>query len=172
MKRLTALCVVLISTAAYAANVHVKSGPNFTDNGLTLTAAGELAGLGNQDVVVGMTATANPIATCTNPSGQNKPPGQNPASVNVSATPESIPASEIKNGNTPFSLTTNPPPAVVAGAPDCPGVNWTETITDLQFTSATITVQQPAPNVVLVVSCTFAPPTVNGPVARQTVTCR
>src|SRR5215471_15074050 len=130
----------LASAAAYAANVHVKSGPAFSDNGLTLTAVGELAGLGLQDVVVSMTAVANQTATCTNPSGQNQPPGQNPAPIAVSATPEAIPASEIKNGNTPFSVTTNPPLSPVPGAPDCPNRNWTETITDLQFTSATITV--------------------------------
>src|SRR5215813_5850228 len=147
--------LALISGQAYAANAHVKAGPFFIDNGLTLTATGSLAGLGFQDIVVGLTATANPIATCTNPSGQNKPPGQNPAPVSVSATPESIPASEIKNGNTPFSLTTNPPPSVVPGAPDCPGSSWTEAITDLQFTSATITVQQPPPSVVLTVECRF-----------------
>ena len=42
---------------------------------------------------------------------------------------------------------------------------------DLQFTSATLTVQQPAPNIVLTLTCTFAPPTINGPVTQQTVTC-
>ena len=163
--------VVLIGGLAYAANVHVKSGPFFVDNGVTLTETGSLAGLGNQDVVISMTATANPIATCTNPSGQNQPTGRNPAPVSVSANPLSIPASEIKNGNVSFSLTTLPPVSPIAGAPDCPGVNWTENITDLQFTSATIMVQQPPPNVVLVVTCTFAPPTINGPVTSQTVTC-
>ena len=163
--------LALIGGLAYAANVHVKSGPFFTDNGLTLTAAGSLAGLGLQDLVIGMTARANPIATCTNPSGQNQPAGRNPAPVSVSATPQSIPASEIKNGNTPFSLTTNAPTSPIPGAPDCPNPNWTENITDLQFTSATITVEQPAPTVVLTISCTFAPPTANGPVASKTVTC-
>jgi hypothetical protein len=163
--------LALIGGVAYAANVHVKNGPFFVDNGLTLTATGALAGLGFQDIVISMTATANPIATCTNPSGQNQAPGQNPPPVSVSATPESIPASEIKNGNTSFSLTTNPPVTPIPGAPDCPNSNWTENITDLQFTSATIMVQQPAPTVVLIVSCTFAPPTANGPVASRTVTC-
>jgi hypothetical protein len=163
--------LALTGGQAYGANVHVKSGPFFTDNGLTLTAAGTLAGLGFQDIVIGMTAMANPTATCTNPSGQNKPAGHNPAAVSVSATPEAIPASEIKNGNASFSVTTNPPVTPIAGAPDCPNSSWTENITDLQFTSATITVEQPAPTVVLTVSCTFAPPTANGPVSSQTVTC-
>ena len=53
--------LALIGGQAYAANVHVKAGPFFIDNGLTLTAAGTLAGLGFQDIVVGMTARANPI---------------------------------------------------------------------------------------------------------------
>jgi len=83
--------MALIGGQAYAANVHVKAGPFFIDNGLTLTGTGTLAGLGFQDIVVAMTATANPIATCTNPAGQNKPPGQNLAPVSVSATPEAIP---------------------------------------------------------------------------------
>lgn len=162
--------LALVGGEAYAANVHVKSGPFFTDNGITLTGSGSLAGLGFQDVVVAMTATANTTTTCTNPSGANKPPGKNPAPVSVSGT-ESIPAGEIKNGNTPFSLTTNPPATLIPGAPDCPNSSWTENITDLQFTSATITVEQPAPTVVLKVECTFAPPTKNGPVPSRTVSC-
>src|SRR5215831_7116478 len=156
---------------AYAANVHFKSGPTFVDNGLTLSAQGVLAGLGFQNIQVDMSATANPVATCTN-HGQHQAPGQNPAPVAVSATPQSIPAGAIKNGNASFSLTTNAPtPNPIPGAPDCPNSGWTEVITDLAFTSAVITVEQPAGTVALTLSCTFAPQTVNGPVAAQTVTC-
>jgi hypothetical protein len=164
----------LLATAAYAGNVHLKppnSSPSFTDNGLTLTAAGALAGLGNGDVFVHLDATANPTATCTNPSGQNQPPGRNPASVAVSGS-TAIPASQVKNGTTPFTVTTNPPsPNPLPGAPDCPGSNWTETITDLAFTSATITVDQPEGTLVLTVSCTFNPATKDGPVDSRTVFC-
>jgi hypothetical protein len=164
--------LALASAGAYAASVHLKSGPSFVDNGLTLTALGALAGLGNQDLEIFLTARANPIATCTNPSGQQQPPGQNPAPVSVAANPLSIPASEIKNGNVSFSVTTLPPTTPIPGAPDCPNSKWTEAITDLQFTSATIIVEQPPPTIVLTVQCTFAPPTINGPVTKQTVTCR
>jgi len=163
--------MALIGGLAYAANPHIKSGPFFVDNGITLTETGSLAGLGNADVIINMTATANPIATCTNPAGQTQPPGRNPASVAVAANPLSIPASEIKNGNVSFTLMTNPPVTPIAGAPECPNSQWTEAITDLQFTSATLTVQQPPPEVVLIVTCTFAPPTANGQVNSQTVTC-
>ncbi|HEY9245686.1 MAG TPA: hypothetical protein VIO11_02455 [Candidatus Methanoperedens sp.] len=170
---LAALVVVASFTApALANNVHIKRGPSFTDNGLTLTASGSLAGLGNTDILVILSATANPTATCSNPSGANKPPGQNPAPVTVTGS-ESIPASAIKNGNVAFSVTTNPPsPNPIPGAPDCPGSSWTETITDMSFTSATITVQQPVGTVVLVDTCTFSPSTANGAVPASSVTCK
>ncbi len=167
--------LVLLPLAAYASNVHLKppnTPPSFTDNGLSLTAIGNLAGLGFGDVVVNLNATANVTATCANPSGSNQPPGQNPAPISVSGS-ESIPASAVKNGNASFSVTTNAPPNnPIAGAPDCPNPNWTEQITDLSFTSATIIVQQGTPlATVLTVSCTFDPPTKNGTVPVATVTC-
>jgi len=54
----TALLIVSTSVAALmsaqAANVQFKQkqSPNFTDQGLTLTAQGALVGLGNQDLVI------------------------------------------------------------------------------------------------------------------------
>lgn len=154
-------------------SVHLKGGanaePSFTDNGLTLSASGELAGLGQGDVLVTITAKANPTATCTNPSGQNQPPGQNPAEVTVTGS-QSIPASEVKNGNTPFNVTTQPPVTPIPGAPDCPNPQWTETITDMAFTSATITVEQGGV-VVFTETCTFSSPTTNGAVPADNVTC-
>jgi hypothetical protein len=83
----------------------------------------------------------------------------------------SIPASEIKNGNTPFSVTTNPPATPVSGAPDCPNSGWTEDITDMAFTSAVITVEQPPGTLVLTVTCSFKEPTSDGAVAAGKVTC-
>jgi len=48
-----------------AGNVQLKGGPSaeptFTDNGTTLTAAGNLVGLGNGDILVTVSATL----TCT-----------------------------------------------------------------------------------------------------------
>ena len=171
----TALLALLLGAtiSTSAASVHLKGGanaePNFVDQGLTLNAAASLAGLGNEDVLVTLYATAAATSTCTNRGG-NQAPGQNPAEVTVSGS-QSIPASEIKNGNTSFNVTTVAPVSPIPGAPGCPNANWTQYITDLSFTTATITVEQPAGTLVLTVECTFSEPTTNGAVPSRNVTC-
>jgi hypothetical protein len=177
IKRITtaAALLVLFGTVAYAQNVHLKppnSTPAFTDLGLVLQASGALAGLGGGDIVINMSAEANATATCTNPgSGGTQPPGQNPAPVTVSGT-QVIPESEIKNGNVSFTVRTTGPVTPIPGAPGCPNPQWTEDITDLSFTSANITVDQPAGTLALSLTCTFDPATSNGLVPKQTVSCQ
>lgn len=164
----------LLSGLAIAGNVHLKpphQPPTFVDLGLALASAGNLAGLGNGDVVVSLSAQGNATATCTNPAGANQPPGQNPAPVTLTGV-QIIPETEIKNGNTPFNVRTTAPVTPIPGAPGCPNPHWTEDITDVSFTSATVTVEQPAANVVLTVTCTFNPPTVNGSVPPTSVVCQ
>ena len=169
------LVVVLALTAASvsAASVHLKGGKNakpaFYDGGLWLNASGELSGLGGGDVLVTLTAQADVTSTCTN-KGSNPAPGQNPAPITVSGS-QAIPESEIKNGNTPFDVTTDAPDPLIVGAPDCPNPNWTESIDDLAFTQATITVEQPVGTTVLTIVCTFDPPTSDGTVPATSVTC-
>ncbi len=165
--------LIAIASVALASSVHLKGGknaePSFVDNGLSLSASGALSGLGGGDVVITLTATGNVTSTCTNQGG-NESPGQNPAPITVSGV-QQIPESEIKNGTTPFAVTTTQAPSTIAGAPDCPNPNWTESITDLAFTSATITVEQPAGTVVLTINCSFTPPTSDGPVPGGNVSC-
>ena len=166
------LIVTAVITVS-AQSVHLKGGansqPNFIDQGLTLNAAASLAGLGNGDVLITLTAQADATSTCTNQGG-NQAPGQNPAEVTVSGS-QSIPEEEIKNGNVAFNVTTVAPVTPIPDAPGCPNPNWRQDITDLSFTSATITVEQPAGNLVLTVTCTFSAPTTNGAVPAANVSC-
>jgi hypothetical protein len=184
--RLLAIATVLVAVVAFpsvasAQNPHLK-GRNpvaFTDTGLTLRATVSYAGLGNFDTLQVLTASGGTTSTCTNQGG-NQAPGQNPAPVTVvGATP--VPAGDIKNGNVTITTETDEPVTPVPGAPGCPNSNWTEDITDVSFTSATIRLfqdQTPADGefgrwetLVLTVNCTFSPATSDGAVPRSGFTC-
>jgi hypothetical protein len=186
MKRFALLGVAAIAVVGFfaepalAQNPHLK-GRNpvaFTDNGLTLSATVAYAGLGNFDTQQVLTATGSPTSTCTNPAGATQPPGQNPAEVVLTGV-TAIPASDIKNGNVTITTGTNAPVTPIPGAPDCPNPQWTEDITDVAFTSATISVFQDsnengmfeAGELVLTVSCTFSPPTSDGAVPNSGFVC-
>jgi hypothetical protein len=132
---LTVLGIVLLPGTAQAAVVF-HSGPTFTDLGTTLNVTGNVSGLGNGDLTAQITATGVADVTCTNPAG-NVAPGQR-TNVTTSGTQSGI---EVKNGRATFDVTTAEPgpldPAVV-----CPNRKWTATITDVHFTSATLTLIQ------------------------------
>jgi hypothetical protein len=186
MKRFAVLAVAAIAVVGFfaqpaaAGNPHLKGrdAVAFTDNGLTLTATVAYAGLGNFDTEQRVTATGSPTATCTNPAGATQPPGQNPAEVVLTGV-TAIPASDIKNGNVTITTGTNAPVTPIPGAPDCPNPRWTEDITDVAFTSATISVFQDsnengmfeAGELVLTVSCTFSPPTSDDGVPSSGFVC-
>jgi hypothetical protein len=137
----------LSASAAFAASAHFKKGsPTFTDNGTTLTASGEIAGLGNGDVRIRILATGTPLAGCVNPgTGEHRPGGQQPAVV-VSGT-QDIAGNEIKNGTLSFGVTTNEPtPPATAKEAGCPNNNWEVVIDDVSFTDQTLCVYQDSIN--------------------------
>jgi hypothetical protein len=132
---IAALGMWLVPSAAQAA-ITFHAGPTFTDLGTTLNVTGDVSGLGNENLTVRLDATGVGSVTCANPAG-NIAPGQD-TSVNASGTQSDI---EVKNGRAVFDVTTAEPPA-----PDpavvCPNRKWTATITDVEFSSATLTLLQ------------------------------
>jgi len=125
----------------YAASVHFKGGsPTFSDQGTTLKTCFSLAGLGNGDVTITVNTTGSATTLCTNQGG-NTAPGQNKTPVKPSGS-VTIPSTEIKNGNLTACVTTQPPPAPTAVEAGCPNSNWSTSLTDVQFATATITVEQ------------------------------
>jgi len=113
---------------------HYVVGPTFTDNGTTLSASGSVAGLGNEDVTVLLSAQGTATIVCTNPAGHIAP-GQT-SDVNVSG---SQTITDVKNGRVDFSVTTAAP---TAPANACPNPKWSAAVTNVDFNSATLIVQQ------------------------------
>jgi hypothetical protein len=144
----------------------------FTDDGLALTAHGKLEHLDDKkDVLVTLEAKAKAVARCTNPGGHD-PPGQNPVLIEDFHVTGSVSISRwhIKYGKLTFSVKTQLPHKLIPGAPDCPNPNWKETLVDLKFERATLTIKQEG-KPPLVVRCTFSKPTTDGPVPKAQVTC-
>jgi hypothetical protein len=181
---LLAIATVLVAagafaTAASAGSAHLKGNHplSFTDNGLTLTATASYAGLGNFDTLQTLSATGNVTSTCTNPAGATQPPGQNPAPITLTGS-TAVPKGDIKNGNVTITTVTGAPVTPIPGAPDCPNPNWTEDITGVAFTSATIQLFQDSngngtfesSELALTVNVTFSPPTSNGSVPASAFT--
>jgi hypothetical protein len=133
---LLVLCVP--APPAFAGRVQFKS-LSFSLG--SLLAAGELAGLGNQDVVVVLEATGEPEVTCTNQGG-TKAPGQNPPKVAARGAQFLVRQKYTKNGTSPFSVeTSDPQTGLSAKALACPNNNWIAKITFVYWTDAVLTVR-------------------------------
>jgi hypothetical protein len=131
-----AACAMAFIPSTAQAAIKFHAGPTFTDQGTTVNSTGNVSGLGMGDLTVVLDASGTGSVICQNPAG-NRAPGQD-ISVDASGSQTGI---EVKNGRASFDVTTAEPPppdpAVV-----CPSRKWTATITDVDFTSATLTLIQ------------------------------
>lgn len=129
------------TSVSQAASVHFKGTPTFADQGMTLRSTGALAGLGNKDVTITLSAVGHAETRCANPAG-HEAPGQNPADVVVTGA-QSIPATAVKNGTVAFDVATvTPATTVTPEAAGCPNGQWTARIVGLSFDDATLRVDQ------------------------------
>jgi hypothetical protein len=133
----------------------------------SVTCTGELAGLGNADLVLDLSVSGFALYQCENKGG-NIAPGQNRVLVGPSTSTTTVPASAIKNGRTTF--TTNPavltaPLTVSAAVAGCPNANWVGVNPVVTVTSITLTISQTE----LLFTCTASDP--NGLTGTVTLTC-
>lgn len=148
---LTLALATVLTTPAIAANPHFVVGPTITLNANnTVTATGSIAGLGNENIDVVLSAVLNVEVLCRNPAG-NVAPGQTQQTT-VTGTQTQI---HPENGRATFSVTTAAP--TLSGTPrqlGCPNNKWTPEIGDVSVVSATLQVFQGGA-VVLQTSRTF-----------------
>jgi hypothetical protein len=129
------VALTLVATfggAALAQAGHFVGTPTCTDQGTTALCTGKVAGLGGTTFTINVSAPGTASVECTNPAG-NVAPGQ---SFTTTTTGTSGPVPTPRNGQFRFSVETTTPTAPPGS---CPNPMWTATVTDVTFTTATIT---------------------------------
>jgi hypothetical protein len=120
------------SPAASAQAGHFVGTPTCTDEGTFLVCTGKVAGLGGTTFRIDVSASGVADVTCTNPGG-NVAPGQSFSFAGAGSTGDQL---TPRNAQFRFSVETVAPTAPPGS---CPNPMWTATVTDVQFTDATIT---------------------------------
>jgi hypothetical protein len=135
------LLVGLLAPAASAASGHfVNSGKNAaqcTDIGTQVKCTGKVAGLGGTTFHITIEADGIASVECINPGG-NRAPGQD---TDVSVQGSTGPLATPRNGQYNFTITTDAP-GPLDPTPTCPNPQWTATIVDVAFTTATLSLYE------------------------------
>jgi hypothetical protein len=126
-----AAAILALPSAANAQSGHFVGTQTCTDIGTQVRCSGKLAGLGGTTFTITVTAQGTASVTCTNPAG-NVAPGQ---SFTTTVAGSSGPFPTPRNGQSPYTVTTTAPSAPPGS---CPNPKWTATVTDVTFTTATI----------------------------------
>jgi hypothetical protein len=143
------LTSMVLTTSALAAAVHIPGKKiEFLDIGTQLMTLLKLAGLGNGDVTILISAEGTADVDVINPGGNNPPGQQVPV---VASGSETVPSDQIKNGTVFVSLTTDEIDEDELDV-ELPNPNWSIDITDVVFEEATVTVVQ---NGVVVFQATY-----------------
>lgn len=147
MKRLIILLVGVLAmlglaaAPAFAQSGHFLTGggnaPVCTDIGLQVRCVGKVAGLGGTTFEITIEAQGIATVECINPAG-HRAPGQD-TTVTVGGT--TGPLATPRNGQFRFTITTDDPNPLPP-TPTCPNVKWTPVITDVAFTTATLTLRE------------------------------
>ena len=126
-----------MAPAAFAQNPHFISGPTCVDIGTQVRCSGKIAGLGEGPVTLVIDAVGVATVECANPAG-NVAPGQE-TTVQSGGT---FDLGKPRGGQITFRNQTTAPPADPDPAEVCPNPKWDATITDVEFTTATLSVLQ------------------------------
>jgi hypothetical protein len=118
--------------AAFAQAGHFVGEPTCTDIGTQVQCTGKVAGLGGTTFTITVSATGTASVTCTNPAG-NVAPGQ---SFTTTTTGTGGLSPTRGTAQARFTVTSNTPTAPPGS---CPNPMWTATVTDVTFTTATVT---------------------------------
>jgi hypothetical protein len=142
MKRLL-LCAVVttallaLPSVAAAQSGHFVQTQTCSDIGTQVQCSGKVAGLGGTTFEISVVAQGTATVVCINPGG-NRAPGQD-TSVTVSGSSGPLPTP--RNGQFRYTVTSVAPGPLPA-TPTCPNDQWTPVITDVSFTTATITLTE------------------------------
>jgi hypothetical protein len=142
MKRYLFVAVVVAAVLALPGVASAQSGhfvqtQTCTDIGTQVQCSGKVAGLGGTTFEITVAAQGTATVVCINPGG-NRAPGQD-TSVNVAGSSGPLPTP--RNGQFRYTVTTVAPGPLPA-TPTCPNTQWTPVITDVTFTTATITLTE------------------------------
>jgi hypothetical protein len=130
-----AVAALTFADVALAQSGHFVGDVTCTEVGTTVRCSGKVAGLGGETFTITVEAQGIASVTCTNPAG-NVAPGQ---SFNFTTTGTTGAIPTPRPGQYVFSLPTIAP---TAPAGSCPNPKWTAAVTDVSFTTATVTLRE------------------------------
>jgi hypothetical protein len=149
------LAVILMAPAALAASPHFVVAPSFTFNNGTLTATGSVAGLGGENIDVGLAVELSVEVVCTNPTGNIAP--RQTQQTTVTGESSNL---EVHGGQVDFTVTSAAPtldPTLTPKQLGCPNNKWTASTGEVMVLSATLQIRRPAGSGHVVLEETFTP---------------